>query len=134
MYGDRSFCYTIEENQLLSKIDELISSKLSDFKKRMEMSQKEISQEQLSKIPENLNDGHAFNFRRKGNEEQFKVNSQVMSRMKEADGYLQEVLKQSPSETALNAQKKISEGISILSHRQKLSWVCKLYTSTRRIR
>lgn len=79
----------MKENQLFSKIGKLhvISPKLSNFVKRMKMSRKKISQAQLSKIQANLNDGHAISFRREGNEEQFKVNSQVMARMKAADRY-----------------------------------------------
>ena len=61
-----------------------------------------------------------YSFRKNGNEEQHKVNSQVLEKMKEADGYLRETSRDSTGEASLMAHRKISEGIDILSHRQKL--------------
>ena len=108
-----------KENDMLSKMEELISSKLNAFEQRMERTQRELSQSQISVIQTQLTSDN-YSFRKKGNEEQHKVNSQVLEKMKEADGYLRETSRDSTGEASLMAQRKISEGIDILSHRQKL--------------
>ena len=40
--------------------------------------------------------------------------------MREADGHIQDVSRDTSGEAALMAHKKVSEGIELLSHRQKL--------------
>ena len=108
-----------KENDMLSKMEELISSKLNAFEQRMERTQRELSQSQISVIQTQLTSDN-YSFRKKSNEEQHKVNSQVLEKMKEADGYLRETSRDSTGEASLMAHRKISEGIDILSHRQKL--------------
>lgn len=97
---------------MLSKMEELISFKLNAFDQRMERTQREISQSLISVIQTQLTSDN-YSFRKKGN-------SQVLEKMKEADGYLRETSRDSTGEASLMAQRKISEGIDILSHRQKL--------------
>ena len=59
-------------------------------------------------------------FRKKRNEEQFKINAKVLDKMQEADGHIQDVSRYTSGEAALMAHKKVTEGIEILSHRQKI--------------
>ena len=109
-----------KENDMLSKMEEVISSKLNAFDQRMERTQREISQSQTSVIQTQLTSDN-YSFRKKGNEEQHKVNSQVLEKMKETDGYLRETSRDSTGEASLMADGKISsESIDILSHRQTL--------------
>ena len=60
------------KNDLLSQMDRLISSKLNAFEQRMESTQRNLSQSQISAIQEKLSASDNFTFRKKGNEEQFK--------------------------------------------------------------
>ena len=108
------------KNDLLSQMDRLISSKLNAFEQRMESTQRNLSQSQISAIQEKLSASDNFTFRKKVNEEQFKVNSQVLNKMQEAAGHIQDTSRDNTGEAALMAHSKISEGIDILSHRQKL--------------
>lgn len=57
-----------------------------------------------------------FVFKRKGNEEQFKVITKIANKMKEA--ILTET--QDNNENTSGAMRNISEGLEILTHRQKL--------------
>jgi hypothetical protein len=104
------------QNELLSQIERLISSKLEDF----QQSQKDFSQAQISKLQESLknNATDSYTFRKKGNEEQSKVNSHVLEKLQEAGGFLRDVVR--PCEALVSAQEKIAEGIDLLQHRQKM--------------
>ena len=101
------------KNDLLSQMDRLISSKLNAFEQRMESTQRNLSQSQISAIQEKLSASDNFTFRKKGNEEQFKVNSQVLNKMQEAAGHIQDTSRDNTGEAALMAHRKISEGIDI---------------------
>jgi len=74
----------------------------------------------LSSIQENLNNNDSYSFRKKGNEEQHKVNGKALQRMKEADGFLRDALASGSADDLSAAQRKVAEGIDILEHRQKL--------------
>ena len=54
-------------------------------------------------------------FKRKGNEEQFKVNSKVANKMKEGRCFLREYPEQT-EQTQFKAAQNISEGLDILRH------------------
>ncbi|MCG7877891.1 MAG: hypothetical protein N0C90_16395, partial [Candidatus Thiodiazotropha endolucinida] len=70
------------QNDLLSKMEQLISTKLNGFEQRIESTQRHLSQSQISVIQTQLSASDTYTFRKKGNEEQFKVNSQVLEKMK----------------------------------------------------
>ena len=89
------------------------------FEKRITENQ-QFSQQQLSSIQENLNNNDSYSFRKKGNEEQHKVNGKALQRMKEADGFLRDALASGSADDLSAAQRKVAEGIDILEHRQKL--------------
>ena len=110
----------MNQNDILSRMEELISSKLEAFESRMETSQRDISQAQLAKIQQNLTPTDNYTYRKKGNEEQHKVNNKILGAFKEADGFLRDEIRTNPSEAILSASRKISEGMDIINHREKL--------------
>jgi hypothetical protein len=99
---------------LLSQLDSLITDKLGAFQQRIGNNQRELSDAQIANIKELNKDEYWF--RKCGNEEQYKVNVKVARKLKEADALLNEEGEAGRRE----AQDRISEGIDILSHRQKL--------------
>jgi hypothetical protein len=107
-----------EENALLSRMEELINAKFQTFEERINSTQRELSQAQISAIQENLvSDGYTF--KKKGHEQQFKVNAKVLDKMQQADGYIQEAVKDSSNDAAESARQKLVEGMNILNYRQK---------------
>jgi hypothetical protein len=63
-----------------------------------------------------LSDGHKF--KRRGNEEQFKHNNKILSKIKEADNVLDA---NNPSQEGISkAKEKLAEGMSLLNNRQKI--------------
>ena len=128
--GAASFNYTLSsqhwtrvmatENDFLSKLDQLMSAKLEDFEHRVLGTQRQLSQTELTRIQQSIHPSETFTFQKKGNEEQSKVNIQVLEKLKVAEGHLKEAMDCGSSESVPTAQQKISEGIDILLHRQKL--------------
>ena len=101
-------------------MDRLIPAKLNAFEQRIESTQRALSQTQISAIQDKLAVTEIYSLRKKGNEEQFKINAKGLDKMREADGHIQDVSRDTSVEAALMAHKKVSEGIKLLSHRQKL--------------
>ena len=99
---------------LLDKIDGLISSKFSTFETRISDAQKELSESQLAKIQQNILANDSYTFKRKSCEDQYKFNSKVATKLRDAEANMTN-LKDVP-----DAVKNISEGISLINHRQKL--------------
>ena len=60
---------------LLSQMDRLISAKLNAFEQRSESTQRTLSQTQILAIQDKLAVTENYSFRKKGNEEQFKINA-----------------------------------------------------------
>nr|XP_054749610.1 uncharacterized protein LOC129255079 [Lytechinus pictus] len=106
----------IRESQagLLTQLDTLITNKLGAFQQRISDTQRDLSEAQIAKIEDMSKD--QYKFRKRGNEEQYKVNVKVTRKLKEADA----ILKDDDITGKAEAQLKISEGIQILEHRQKL--------------
>jgi hypothetical protein len=98
----------------------MVSSKLSVFERRINDTQRELSVNQLTQIQQNLvlNDG--YRFKKKGNEEQFKANVKVMTKLVDAECSIDNVLSEGASQAAVMAKQSISEGIDLVKHRQKL--------------
>ena len=107
---------TSSQNDLLAKITTVMDSKLSTFQTNIQQSQVELSETQICKMEETLSDNYTF--QRKGNENQFKHQVKVLSKLKEAKSQLE-----SPEfnlETLVNAKSRIEEGIDMIKERQKL--------------
>ena len=89
-------------NDLLSQMDRLISARLNAFEQRIESTQRTLSQTQTSAIQDKLAVTENYSFRKKGNEEQFKINAKVLDKMREADGHIQDVSRDTSGEAAIN--------------------------------
>ncbi|XP_033732905.1 uncharacterized protein LOC117322230 [Pecten maximus] len=100
------------QQDMLGRLEVLLSSKLECFRNEVNDSQRKLSEEQISKISEMSSS--AYTFKRKGNEEQFKVNCKVSTKLQEAHTNLVERM------DTVAAAEKISEGMDIIKHRQKL--------------
>ncbi|CAC5419412.1 unnamed protein product [Mytilus coruscus] len=97
------------QNEILQNIDRLMSSRLDTF-------QRSVHETQMSKIQQMNTENYVF--KGKGNEEQFKVNTKIANKMKEARSLLTET--QDNNESTEGAMRNICEGLDILNHRQKL--------------
>ena len=95
-----------------------MNSKFEAFEQRIGNTQREISQSQISVIQNNLAADN-YTFKKKGHEQQYRVNAQIMDKLRQADGFVREASSTVQSEAAEQAINKISEGMDILSHRQK---------------
>ncbi|XP_060561342.1 uncharacterized protein LOC132721105 [Ruditapes philippinarum] len=100
----------MEESSILSSLESLLDSRLQTFEKKIN----EISQNQISACTSGT-----YVFKKKGHEQQFMVNAKVMDKMRQADGYLATITEEDSNSSASSAREKISEGMDILSHRQK---------------
>ena len=70
------------QNELMSQLKDLISNEMG----KVQDQQQRIAETQITKIEATLSDGHKF--KRRGNEEQFKHNNKILSKIKEADNVL----------------------------------------------
>jgi hypothetical protein len=78
--------------------------------------QQRIAETQITKIEGTLSDG--YKFKRRGNEEQSKHNSKILSKIKEAENVLDT---NNPSQEGISkANEKLAEGMSLLNYRQKI--------------
>ena len=105
------------QNDILTNIDTLLTSRFAMFEQRISSSQRDISDSQLAKIQQNID---SYTFKRKGNEEQFKANVRVIDKLREADSHLTDALSQNTAESVVLTKTRVSKGIDILNHKQKL--------------
>jgi len=70
-----------QENDILSHLEDIISRKFESLERRMSENQ-QLSQAQLNSIQENLSRNENYTFRKKGNEEQYKINNQVLNKLR----------------------------------------------------
>ena len=98
----------------------LLTSRFAMFEQRISSSQRDISDSQLAKIQQNILSNDSYIFKRKRNEEQFKAKVRVIDKLREPDSHLTDSLSQNISESTVLAKARVSEGIDILNHRQKL--------------
>ena len=89
-----------------------MDSKLSMFQQNIV----QISNSQIYKIEENLN-VHYY-FRKKGNENQFKHQARVLTKLKEARDHLDS--SSIADESVESAKASINEGMELVKNRQKL--------------
>ena len=104
---------SVVNNELMSQLDQLISSKLVSFESRITATQKNIADSQLSKIKEDMLTNDNYVFKRKSCEDQFKFNIKLSTKLKDADSA-------NKSGDAVAASETISEGLDLLSNRQKV--------------
>ena len=126
----------------MEKLDELLRS-FNDFKDRQIQTQQELTQsqrdlstrfDQLQKevvagqeetaqlVAKKMKRTPDYQFRRKGNEQQFRFNDVVSDSIQSASGFLEKVKPTSPQETTLlkNAKEQLVEGTKAIEERQKL--------------
>ncbi|XP_076071529.1 uncharacterized protein LOC143042904 [Mytilus galloprovincialis] len=111
------------QNEMLQSIDRLMSSRLDTFQRSVHETQRQLSETQMSKIQQMNTENYVF--KRKGNEEQFKINTKITNKIKEARSILKE--SQDNNESTEGAMRNICEGLGWgkaddlnLNHRQKL--------------
>ena len=73
---------TTSQNTMMTEMKNLISTEMGKISKQNQA----LADKQLTKIEETLTD--SFKFKKKGNEEQFKHNTKVLTKLKEADDHL----------------------------------------------
>jgi molecular chaperone DnaK (HSP70) len=76
------------QTDMLKHMDRIITNRFDTFQKSVKENQRELSETDLAKIEEMNSDNYVF--KRKGNEEQFKINSKIANKMKEARGFLRD--------------------------------------------
>jgi hypothetical protein len=100
------------QNALMSQLKDFISNEMG----KVQDQQQGIAETQITKIEATLSDG--YKFKRRGNEELFKHNNKILSKIKEADNVLDA---NNPSQEGISkAKEKLAEGMSLLIYRQKI--------------
>ncbi|XP_062577375.1 uncharacterized protein LOC134239230 [Saccostrea cucullata] len=102
-----------QQGDLLNSLQTMIDSKLSSFQQNIQ----QISNSQINRIEENLQTDH-YVFKKKGNENQFKHQARVLSKLKEANEQLNSAT--ISEENIQEARSNITEGIDLVKNRQKL--------------
>lgn len=104
---------TIKEanNEILSQFSNILDTCLSTVQRTINENQKVIAERQEAKIEQIFADG--FKFKKRGNDEQYKHNANVMANIKEAN---EEMVEKRIQE----ARQKIPKGSDLIQHRQKL--------------
>ena len=99
---------------LLSEIDRLIARRMQD------------QTHEFRRLSSRQPDGEQYTFRKKGHEEQHKVNTKVLASLSEAQGYMQTAMIDGENSSELrasalaNAHEEMRQGEEVLSHRNKL--------------
>ena len=101
-----------QQTDLLNSLQTMIDSKLSMFQQNIV----QISNSQINKIEENLNEHYSF--RKKGNENQFKHQARVLTKLKEAKDHLNSA--SIVDESVEAAKVSINEGMEFVKNRQKV--------------
>ena len=101
-----------QQKELLNSLQTMMDSKLSMFQQNII----QISNSQINKIEENLNEHYSF--RKKGNENQFKHQARVLTKLKEARDHLDS--SSIADESVESAKASINEGMELVKNRQKL--------------
>lgn len=99
-----------QQTDLLNNLERMIDSRFSNFQKNIP----QISSSQINSIEENLNEHYVF--RRKGNENQYKHEARVLSKLKEANEHLNS---NTVNEEMVEAAKSsINKGMELVKNRQ----------------
>ena len=102
------------QNRFLKDMEGVIQGQFQKMEAKMSSNQKEMNDIQMTKL-QNI-PGQPYTFKRKGNEAQYKFNNDVKEKLDLADSYM----KQKTEEGHQKASSCISEGIELLTNRQKL--------------
>ena len=102
---------TASQSNMMSEIKDIIVSEVG----RLHTLNEKLAENQINKIEDTIGDAHKF--RKRGNEEQFKHNNKVIVKLQEAENSLTGTIR---SDNIESCRRKISEGIDIIKHRQKL--------------
>ena len=73
------------QKDLMEQISGLITIKFGTFEARFSENQKELSEFQLNKIQQNILSNENYQFKMKSCEDQFKFNSKIMEKLRDAD-------------------------------------------------
>ena len=95
-----------------------MNSKLESFEQRINANQREISRSQLTAIQQSAG-ADTYSFRKKGHEQQSRLNNKVLETLSQAGRLVQEAEQSNSDINLTSARNKIAEGITILNHRQK---------------
>ncbi|XP_061169559.1 uncharacterized protein LOC133178918 [Saccostrea echinata] len=96
-----------QQSELLENLKDMMDSRLTVFQQNIQ-----LSTSQISKIEENLNEHYVF--RKKGNENQYKHEAKVLTKLKEAREHL------NSDDGVESAKSSIAEGIELVKNRQKV--------------
>lgn len=103
---------SIWQTDLLNNLERMIDLRLSNFQQNIQ----QILSSQINRIEENLNEHYVF--RRKGNENKYKHEARVSSKLKEANEHLNSNTVN--EEMVEVAKSSINEGMELVKKRQKL--------------
>ena len=98
------------QKSLMDDISGLISSILSTFEARFSENQRYLSENQLSKIRQNILSNENYKFKKKSCE----FNAKVLGKLRDAEAHADSGFRQQ------DVKQDISEGIKLISNRQKL--------------
>ena len=102
---------TTSQNTMKTEMRNLISQEVG----RIHTLHQKLAENQLSKIEDTIGESHKF--KERGNEEQFKHNNKVLMKLQEAETSMSGAIS---DEKIVTCRTKISEGITLTKHRQKL--------------
>ena len=105
---------TDSQNTMMTEIKNLITSEMSSMQRQNQA----IADKQLSKIEESLTD--TYKFKKRGNEEQSKHNTKVLSKLKEADDHLAVETDRLSEHNVLDCREALSQGMTLIQQRQKM--------------
>ena len=91
-----------------------MNSKFEAFEQRIGNTQREISQSQISAIQNNLAATDNYTFKKKGREQQYRMNAQVMDKLCQADGFVREASSTVQSEAAEQAITRFPKVLTFL--------------------
>ena len=103
------------QDQLLNSLSSLVDKRLDGVERNIQENQRKLSDTQIAKIDETMTG--TYKFKKRGNEEQYKHNQKVYSKMQEANSQLE--TDNLTSENISNAKRKICEGMDLVKTRQK---------------
>ena len=102
---------TTSQNTMMTEMRNLISQEVG----RIHTLNEKLAENQLSKIEDTIGESHKF--KKRGNEEQFKHNNKVLMKLQEAESSMSGTIS---DEKIVTCRTKISEGMTLIKHRQKL--------------
>ena len=103
------------QDQLLNSLSTLLDKRLDGVQRNIQENQKMLSDTQMAKMDETMAD--TYKFKKRGNEEQFKHNQKVFTKIQEANTQME--TDNLNEDQVLTAKRRISEGLELIRSRQK---------------